>query len=80
MNKEILELLHKQDAFYFMLGSLISADNNMSKEEVESNKEDLRSIIELLEKMISEGNTTIPEEFLVEYHKLALKSLKALHK
>lgn len=80
MNKEILELLHKQDAFYFMLGSLISADNNMSKEEVESNKEDLRSIIELLEKMISEGNTTISEEFLVGYHKLALKSLKALHK
>lgn len=79
MNKEILELLHKQDSFYFLLGSLISADNNMTKEE-ECNKEDIRSIVELLEEMITEGNTTIPEEFLVGYHKLALNSLKVFDK
>ena len=80
MTKEILELLHKQDSFYFLLGSLISADNNMTKEEEECNKEDIRSIVELLEEMITEGNTTIPEEFLVEYHKLALNSLKVFDK
>lgn len=80
MNKEILELLHKQDSFYFLLGSLVSADNNMTKEEEECNKEDIRSIVELLEEMITEGNTTIPEEFLVGYHKLALNSLKVFDK
>ena len=52
----------------------------MTKEEEECNKEDIRSIVELLEEMITEVNTTIPEEFLVEYHKLALNSLKAFDK
>lgn len=77
---EILKFVHKQDSMYFLLGSLISADNNMTKEEEKRNKEELENIIEALEEMSAHENPEIPTEKLIEYHKLAVKSLNVFDK
>lgn len=77
---EILKIAHKQDAIYLLLGSLISADNNMSEEDEKCNKEELRNIIEAFEEIACEENPEIPTDKLTEYHKLALESLKVFDK
>ena len=77
---EILKFVHKQDSMYFLLGSLISADNNMTEEEEKCNKEELENIIEAFEEMACHENPEIPTEKLAEYHKLALDAHKIFDK
>ena len=76
MDKKLLELLHKQDMFYFVLGSLISADNNITEEEQKCNKEELTNIVSLIEQLIENKESWIPDETLMEYRKHAMDSLQ----
>lgn len=76
MDKKLLELLHKQDMFYFVLGSLISADNNMTEEEQKCNKEELTNIVSLIEQLIENKESWIPDETLCEYRKHTMDSLQ----
>jgi len=76
MDKKLLELLHKQDMFYFVLGSLISADNNITEEEQKCNKEELTNIVSLIEQLIENKESWIPDETLMEYRKHTMDSLQ----
>lgn len=77
---EILKIVHEQDSMYFLIGSLISADNNMTETEEKCNKEELQNIIEALEEIATHENPEIPTNKVTEYHKLALGALKVFYK
>lgn len=77
---EVLRIVHKQDSMYFLLGSLISADNNMNEQEEKLNKEELENIIEAFEEIATHENPEIPLDKLEKYHKLALDAHKIFDK
>lgn len=76
----ILKVVHKQDSMYLLIGSLISADNNMTEEEEKLNKKELEDIIEAFEEISCHENPEIPTDKLIEYHKMALDAHKIFDK
>lgn len=61
ITKEILEQLEAQNMMYFMLGSIISADNNDTEEEIQKNLNTIKEFENALKE------TDFPEEKKKEY-------------
>ena len=73
MTKETIEKICESGLEYLFLGSLISSDNNMSKEEIERN---LKRFDEL-EKTVNESD--IPEEKKEEFNRYIKKGRTILN-
>lgn len=80
LDKELLEKICKDEAmFCLIVGSLISADSNMTPEEEADNKKALEEIVSALTDMRDNGSS-VPHEDVERYLDLATKSLGVFEK
>lgn len=75
--KELVEALHENDLMYFVIGSLVSADSNFSKDNIDRNLQQLNKICEALSEMETDKITKDKAE---EYLTLAKESIALLEK
>lgn len=76
--KTLVVNLHKNDSMWFVLGSLISADNNMTIEENKNNREDLTKLLGAIESIMCDEAREIPDDVLGKYSDYIIKSIKLL--
>lgn len=76
--KTLVVNLHKNDSMWFVLGSLISADNNMTAEDNEKNREDLNKLLAAVESIMCDSVREIPDDVLLKYSDYIIKSIKTL--
>ncbi len=73
--KKLVETMHKENMMYFVLGSLISADSNMTSNSEAANKGHLEKIIAALEELKQNNTTNVPDEDIGKYYDYAKKSM-----
>lgn len=73
--KKLVETMHKENMMYFVLGSLISVDSNMTPDSEAANKGHLEKIIAALEELKQNNTTNVPDEDIGKYYDCAKKSI-----
>ena len=74
LSLELIEALHTNDMMWMILGSLISADTLITKEDYENSIEILNDLVELI------PNTNIPEESKEKYLEKAIQANELVKK
>ena len=70
----VIKLLHEAGLMYAFIGELISADNNLSKEDEVENRRILGELISTLEGLTFDSSCEIPADDINRYLELAKKS------
>lgn len=72
---KIIPVLHQSNIMYGLIGELISADNNLDKESIKTNKKRLQNIITALDIMKNYEDCDIPVSDVNKYLEMAIKSM-----